>query len=841
MKHFFTLFLAIGLSFVALAQRNTGINTTNPSSKAALDVHTDGSLKQGILVPRLSVADTTVLKSGIPNHSKGLLFYDTVNTVYRYWTGSKWQAFGGGTSSSSSADWLLSGNTLVPADTQSTGFKYLGTNSPFPLILATDGRQRMRISRNGNIGIGMNPTGGIPLSLKSNGLGQVFSIERSKGDNLFEFREDANLNAKLQMYDVDGSPTVEFNADPKLYSHLNTLGFGIGNVAPAAMLDVAGDFATRPTSIDLSAADSYYALGTKGVSVYYVTVTSASGAKIHGMADGVPGKHLYITNRTSSPVIFIDNSGDVGVAITDLIIIGGLDDYQILNGQTAHFIYVGGRWRLVTAPSTATGGSLTGTGLANKVAFWNGSSNLTYNTNLHWNNTNSRLGIGTTTTTDPLTVQAGTQTGIGLIGTGSISMRMYFNASNNFIFESGTPIKFYPNGAGEALHIDDGDIIASVPFTANSSTRITSLVGPGVVTANATGLLSLVSGTPVMGVGAANKVAFWTNNSTLGQNTLFHWDNTNERLGIGWAAPISPLHLHVAGNLPIYQAFTNVTTGITPATDGFWVGVNAIGTAELTQKEASSMTFATSNIERIRIASNGNVGIGTNAPTSILNVVTSAYSPVDVICYNNFTNAPGSVRVGFSRGTIATPLAVQNANNIGEFTFLGYNGTSMANGAWIRASATEDWTGTANGTSLSFMTRGNGSTLNLTRMTIDESGNVGIGIGAAATKLEVSGALTLTRTSLTAPANNSTVTVGDNSFLFITTPTTGSSTIILSEGLKAGQLLFIMCTGGAGTISLTDSTSNVLLSSSPYAMGSTDTIFLIYNGASWVEVSRSNN
>lgn len=36
-----------------------------------------------------------------------------------------------------------------------------------------------------------------------------------------------------------------------------------------------------------------------------------------------------------------------------------------------------------------------GTGAANKVAFWTGTNTLSYNTNLHWDNTNGRLGIGT--------------------------------------------------------------------------------------------------------------------------------------------------------------------------------------------------------------------------------------------------------------------------------------------------------------------------------------------------------------------------------------------------------------------------------------------------------------
>lgn len=572
MKHYFTILFVMSLFFVAYAQRNTGINTTNPSSKAALDVHTDGSLKQGLLVPRLSHADTTALKTGIPNHSKGLLFYDTVNTVYRYWTGSKWQSFGGG--SSSMSDWSLSGNTLVAADTQSTGFKYLGTNSAFPLIIATDGQQRMRISRTGNIGIGMNPTNGIPLSLKSNGLGQVFSIVRSTAANLFEFRQDANLHAKLQMYDVDGNSTIEFNADPKMYSYLNTLGFGIGNVAPQAMLDVAGDFATRPTTADLSATDVIYALPTKGTSVIYVAATASGGTKVHGIADGVSGKHLYITNRYTSPLIFVNNSAE---ATIDDRIVSGISDYEIVNGQTAHFIYNGGRWRLVSAPSTAN--ALSGTGANNKLAFWNGTSNLTYNTNLHWNNTNLRLGVGTSTPSDPLTVQAGTLTGIGLIGTGSQSTRMYFDATNNMVFESSSPIKFYPNGAGEALHLDDGDLISSVALTVNSYARVNTLgIGlypsmplhvqiplaaePASAGTTGTGHVRLeTADSPIaldMGIADDAYNGGWLQahyKTNLAANSPLLFNPNGGNVGIGTTNPLSTLHV----DGPIATAMTNRT------------------------------------------------------------------------------------------------------------------------------------------------------------------------------------------------------------------------------------------------------------------------------------------
>ena len=89
------LFLLWSFSIQSGAQNSTGINNQNPSAKAALDVQATSGFKQGILVPRLTAADTTSLKTGIPVHSKGLLFYDTTNAKYWYWTGMKWQGIGG--------------------------------------------------------------------------------------------------------------------------------------------------------------------------------------------------------------------------------------------------------------------------------------------------------------------------------------------------------------------------------------------------------------------------------------------------------------------------------------------------------------------------------------------------------------------------------------------------------------------------------------------------------------------------------------------------------------------------------------------------------------------------
>jgi hypothetical protein len=60
----------------------------------------------------------------------------------------------------------------------------------------------------------------------------------------------------------------------------------------------------------------------------------------------------------------------------------------------------------IAAGATANTGTVTGTGAANKVAFWTSASALSSNTNFHWDNTNGRLGIGTASPAFALDVNA---------------------------------------------------------------------------------------------------------------------------------------------------------------------------------------------------------------------------------------------------------------------------------------------------------------------------------------------------------------------------------------------------------------------------------------------------
>ena len=50
-------------------------------------------------------------------------------------------------------------------------------------------------------------------------------------------------------------------------------------------------------------------------------------------------------------------------------------------------------WSVV--PAQSAGGTVTGTGAATQVTFWDGTSNVNGDTAFNWDNTNKRLGIGT--------------------------------------------------------------------------------------------------------------------------------------------------------------------------------------------------------------------------------------------------------------------------------------------------------------------------------------------------------------------------------------------------------------------------------------------------------------
>ena len=87
--------------------------------------------------------------------------------------------------------------------------------------------------------------------------------------------------------------------------------------------------------------------------------------------------------------------------------LGDLQDVNIAsvaNGQVLKYNSTSGKWE----NQADAGGTITGTGAANKLAIWNNTNSLTNDTDLHWDSSNSRLGVGVSSPLYNIDIDGGT-------------------------------------------------------------------------------------------------------------------------------------------------------------------------------------------------------------------------------------------------------------------------------------------------------------------------------------------------------------------------------------------------------------------------------------------------
>jgi hypothetical protein len=138
---------------------------------------------------------------------------------------------------------------------------------------------------------------------------------------------------------------------------------------------------------------------------------------------------------------------------------------------------------------------------------------------------------------------------------------------------------------------------------------------------------------------------------------------------------------------------------------------------------------------------NGNIGIGTSTPVSILNLSQNGSPQLLNDGFSDTTGTAPQFVFRRARGTQASPTALLNGNTIGQISGRGYNGVEFTTGtrAAVILGATENWTPTANGTNIIFSTTANGTTTLTQRMRITDVGNVGIGTTTPTERLDVNG------------------------------------------------------------------------------------------------------
>lgn len=273
----------------------------------------------------------------------------------------------------------------------------------------------------------------------------------------------------------------------------------------------------------------------------------------------------------------------------------------------------------------------------------------------------------------------------------------------------------------------------------------------------------------------------------------------------------------------------------------------------------------------------GSVGIGTAAPATVLDILTSASSVgsrFGVRIYGDQNNERFTVesgipiiQTGHFKGTFAAKTQTVANDVLGYFRAGGYSATNTTQGyddAQIRMCATENFTGSSRGSRFEFWTTPNTTIVPALAMTIDQNKDVVLASTTASTSVStgslrvaggmgVSGALWSqlhysAPTVLSTGAQNVDVTVAN---VFYTTDTASRTLTITNFATITGSFVLIVGMNSGNVITIATSGSHILypdsaslVASHTFTASATGTMiftFVVYSGNVYLTTTRYGN
>jgi hypothetical protein len=351
----------------------------------------------------------------------------------------------------------------------------------------------------------------------------------------------------------------------------------------------------------------------------------------------------------------------------------------------------------------------------NLIAYGNGSSSITGETNFSWDSINKRLNInGTSINQSTLTVRQegiaqitirSNTSGSGIFGTLSASNSSLWAFGDSSIITGGSVndsvtifsarnLRFFIEGS-ERIRISSGQVwIGTTSGTntldVNGTARIRTISNLGstatrFLVASATGVISERTGAEMRtdlsvpsGSATTGQVAFWNSSTSIsGENALF-WDSVNDRLGINQSVPTE--RIHVNGNGLFNGSITSLANQPLFIMRDSGLDINALYLGATFDFADGSVSFGSFAINRN--PSNG-VFFNTGRAASQINLE-SRNGRADIGFYTSLNNNTtpslsmwigGNGNVGIGSGFESTPpsqrLVVLGNGLFGNLTSLG--------------------------------------------------------------------------------------------------------------------------------------------------------------------------